>query len=66
MMIGAMSGDFLCPIELLGEDEANELMRKYQGRKRPDQIGACRERLVDAIGTTDDADYWPAFIQLAL
>ena len=54
MMVSPTTGNRLCPVELLGEDEADQLVREDQAREGDDAVGPSVQALVDAIGAADD------------
>ena len=54
VVIRMAASDFLCPVELFGEDEAHQLMREDEARERPYGIGALMHTVVDPICAADD------------
>lgn len=53
MVVLAAAGDFLGTVELLGEDQAHQLVWKDQLGQAPGEVRALVHRCVDAVGTAN-------------
>ena len=57
VVVGAASGNFTGPVNLLSNDEAYQLMGKDQVREAPHGISASPHRIVHPVGPTNHQHY---------
>ena len=54
MVVRATAGNLLRSVQLLGEDQPHELVRKHELRKAPHEIGPLAHPIINSVSPAND------------